>query len=145
MTPFQTLWDKHPGSTVYPCCQTSFPNQCAIRMGVALLGAGFTSSSFTGLAKCWLKHSPKHILRAQELADWVGRQRVSFGKVQVYKKKDNITSAQFTGKKGIVFFKDFWGNPMVGDHIDLWDGISMKAGSSDYFSRAAEVWFWELK
>ena len=74
-------------------------------MGVALAGAGVSLSSFGG-ARCWLKHSPKHILRAQELADWIASQRTTFGAVTKYTK---VTSADFAGKTGLVFIKDGWG------------------------------------
>jgi hypothetical protein len=65
------IWDHHPWPN-NPCDVSRFGNQCAIRMGVALAGAGANLSSFTG-SKCYpnLKHDPKHILRVQELADWL--------------------------------------------------------------------------
>ena len=89
MVAFRDLWYRHPAnnSTQYPCVAPHgltnmegkhvpqgfpvFGNQCAIRMGVALSGAGLSLASFHG-AKCWIKHSPRHILRAQELANWLG-------------------------------------------------------------------------
>lgn len=45
-------------------------------------------------------------------------------------------------EKGIVFIKNGWGST---DHIDVWNGTSMKGGSSDCFTYGQEVWLWELK
>jgi hypothetical protein len=132
------LWDAHP-YPASPCDTTYFVNQCAIRMSVALRGAGADLGSFVG-AKCYpsLAHSPRHALRAQELADWLATQTVLVGTVQKHKA---VTHADFVGKKGIVFIKDGWGPT---DHIDVWDGEALKGGSPDYFARGKAVWFWEL-
>jgi len=106
-------------------------------MGVALRESNIDLSSFHG-AKCWHGHSPQHILRAQELANWINSKTSLFGTRQVYK---NVTSADFAGKQGIVFIKDGWG---ATDHIDLWNGSIMIGGSSGYFAKGKEVWFWEI-
>lgn len=135
---FTKLWDSHPYPDS-PCDTTLFVNQCAIRMSVALRGAGADLASFAG-AKCYpgLKHSPKHVLRAQELAEWLAGQTTLVGTVKKYKK---VSSVDFAGKKGIVFIKDGWGPT---DHIDVWNGSALKGGSPDYFARGKAVWFWEL-
>ena len=134
MVNFSTLWSNHPGRSSRPC---NFDNQCAIRMGLALQNSKVNMSSFRG-ARCWFKHKPRHILRAQELADWISRKPGYFGVKQVHK---GVSSSDFIGKKGIVFIKDGWGPT---DHIDLWDGAIMKGGSPDYFEKGKEVWFWKL-
>lgn len=134
MVTFNKLWTNHPGRSSRPC---NFENQCAIRMGVALQKSNVNLNTFSG-AKCWHGHTPKHILRAQELANWMDKNTAFFGIKKVYK---GVTSADFKGKKGIVFIKDGWG---ATDHIDVWDGSIMKGGSSDYFSKGKEVWFWNL-
>jgi len=136
MVNFTKLWRKHPGRGSRPC---NFANQCAIRMGVALQLADVNMKTFRG-AKCWHGHHPKHILRAQELANWIDRNKRDFGAKNVFKK---VQSTDFRGKKGIIFIRDGWG---ATDHIDLWDGtrMIMKGGSPDYFSKGKEVWFWSL-
>lgn len=134
MVNFSILWNNHPGRNIRPC---NFDNQCAIRMGIALQKTGVDLKSFMG-EKCWYKdHEPKHILRAQELADWIDKS-LYFGAKKVYK---NVKSSDFIGKKGIVFIRDGWGPT---DHIDLWNGSIMKGGSSEYFSKGKEVWFWNI-
>ena len=136
---FQKLWDglPYPGN---PCSTKYFTNQCAIRMGVALRAAGVDLSSFRG-AKCYagLKHKPKHILRAQQLADWIKARPTIAGKPVIYKSK--VTKDDFKDKKGIVFIKDGWGPT---DHIDVWNGSKLKGGSPAYFALGKRVWFWEL-
>ncbi|WP_429740907.1 T6SS effector amidase Tae4 family protein [Enterovibrio makurazakiensis] len=69
------------------------------------------------------------------------------------------------GKKGIIFFKDYWlrGSSRTGDHIDLWDGNELASlgylqshirrwfpsFSEDYlgmsdFERCKSILFWEM-
>lgn len=136
---FTKLWDNHPGRAANPCDTTYFPNQCAIRMGIALQGAGANLGSFRG-AVCYpsLKHGPRHVLRAQELANWLKTQTSLVGTAATHK---NVTSGDFIGKRGLVFIRDGWGPT---DHIDVWDGTSLKGGTPDYFALGKEVWFWEL-
>ena len=134
---YQQIWTNHPYPDS-PCDSTLFVNQCAIRMGVALAAAGVVISGFGG-AKCWLKHNPRHILRAQELATWMTTQSLIFGDVTKYTSK--MSSADFAGKTGIVFIQDGWG---ATDHIDVWNGTDLKAGDSSYFARGKQIWFWSL-
>lgn len=155
MAKFDSLWKNHP--TVesliddFPCKKNgskAFENQCAIRMGVAFGKSGINMDSFKG-AKCWYGHNPSHILRAEELANWLKspfspyKQRIEFEGVNGF---DSIF-----GKKGIVFFKDYYGPGNQGDHIDLWNGSRLTRFSSwfdfSFFGggrhyKDATVWFW---
>jgi len=140
---FQKLWINHPYPN-YPCDKTTFKNQCAIRMGVALEKSGIDTSSFDSKypnRRCYpnFGHSPKHILAAQQLANWMKGNVAIFGKAKIYK---NVTHSSFKGIKGIVFIKNGWG---ATDHIDVWNGKAMKGGFPNYFALGKEVWFWELK
>lgn len=143
----QALWDNHP-YPASPCSSDLFPNQCAIRMSVALEKAGINTSSFDKLyprRRCCtaypsLKHhKPGHIMSAQELANWIDKNPSIFGKAKKHTKK--VTAADFVGKKGIVFIMNGWGST---DHIDIWDGSDMKGGQQQYFSLGEQVWFWQL-
>jgi hypothetical protein len=138
----KTIWGNHPYPDS-PCSTKHFGNQCAIRMGVALEKSGIDTKSFDNMypnRRCYkgLAHNPKHILAAQELANWISRNETIFGKV---KKFGKVTSADFIGKKGIIFIMNGWG---ATDHIDIWDGTDMKGGSPFYFSLGEQVWFWKL-
>jgi hypothetical protein len=144
MLSFDTLWQEHPyikDGGAPPCTDEygnpHFENQCAIRMGVALDRAGMELRGFRG-ARCWFGHRG-HTLRAEELANWLRTQSRILSRVA---KTKNAVHTQFAGKKGIAFFKDGW--PRGGDHIDVWNGERLGGGQLDYFSRAKEVWFWEL-
>ena len=97
--------------------------------------------------KCWYHHDEHHYIRAEEFANWLRLHQVEqFGSAEV---KKNVTSADYSGRTGIVFFKDFWDRPgersPSGDHIDLWNGSKMAYGSSEYFKSSAQVWFWDVK
>ncbi len=148
---FNTLWGNHPMNKEKddsPCKNKSgtaaFANQCAIRMGVCFKRSAVDLSSFKKV-RCWFHDkSEEHILRAEELANWMKTQKTQFGEVDIKKKSDNISDADYKGKTGIAFFMNFWGPGNSGDHIDLWNKDKMAKGSPDYFSLSQEVWFWEL-
>ena len=139
MIKFKDLWDNHPGWKSKPC---NFDNQCAVRMGVALAKSNVDLSSFKG-ARCWFTHKPTHILRAQELADWISKKHNLFGLKKEYERKDfpNMSYSDFSGKKGIVFIQNGWGST---DHIDVWNGYEMKGGDFAYLSKGTAIWFWRL-
>jgi len=142
---FDKLWKNHPANKgiLKPCAANgkgNFDNQCAIRVGISLLDSGISLGSFKGVY-CWHRHGKRHVLRAQELANWLARQPHLFGPLT---KIHSV--AQAKGEMGIVFFKDFGGRGNQGDHIDVWDGEKMpkKSGHNSYFARTKEVWFWRL-
>ena len=152
---FQKLWDSHPSNLGdnYPCKKPdgtpAFNNQCAIRMGIALQGGGMNMRACT-CVKCWYRGHGVHVLRAQELADWLARQ---LGVPQKFKASRGVNLEStvlntINGKKGIVFCQDFWaptpGGANVGDHIDAWNGTAMANGTTNYFAQARQVWFWEI-
>lgn len=141
---FTKLWSNHPYPNS-PCDTATFSNQCAIRMGVALEKSGVDTSSFDSMfpnRRCYpnFNHNPRHILAAQELANWLETQASVVGNSSKYR---SVTSENFRGKKGIVFIQDGWG---ATDHIDFWDGnlMEMKGGNPSYFALGKSVWFWEL-
>ena len=135
---WRAIWNAHP-FPAFPCDRATFGNQCAIRMSVALAGAGVDLSGFRG-ARCYpgMGHGGRHILRAQELADWIARRTDLFGTVG---KRTGVTAADYAQAPGIVFIQNGWGPT---DHIDIWDGAAIKGGNLDYFARGKEVWFWPL-
>lgn len=113
-------------------------------MGVALEKSGIDTRSFDAMypdRRCYpgYEHQPAHILAAQELANWLKTRQGIFGRAEIHR---GVTSKDFAGRKGLVFIKNGWGSI---DHIDLWNGVIMKAGISTYFAFGQEVWFWELR
>ncbi|MCL6272183.1 type VI secretion system amidase effector protein Tae4 [Sansalvadorimonas sp. 2012CJ34-2] len=154
---FSKLWDNHPSveSTFddAPCLvngKRAFENQCAIRLGESLRKSGVSLETFKG-AKCWHKHNPAHILRAEELANWLKSPFSPFKKRVVFEGVNGFD--QIKGKTGIIFFKDYYGPGQQGDHIDLWNGIRLTKYST-WFEFAfrggrhysdATVWFWPVQ
>jgi hypothetical protein len=166
---FIDVWNNHPTvSGVSPGLDTKvYENQCAINLSYALMAAGMPLSKFHGTLS-WQKDKPKLPIRAQELADWLARNPagIPFG-VRKYKHSDlynkKLRESIFDrfplkGDTGIVFFQNYYGVGMQGDHIDLWNGsrltdisswmrihfnISIPDYASNYHDSEA-VWFWPL-
>lgn len=144
-TLYFNIWKNHPGRGSSPCDKATYQNQCAIRMGTAFAKSNVDLSTFYG-AKCWINHEDgsKHILRAQELADWIHKHPEIFGNRKIYdrKKYPKLHHSDFWKMKGIIFIEDGWG---ATDHIDIWNGSEMKGGDVDYFySKWKNIWFWQL-
>lgn len=170
MIKFNELWENHAtiSGVDNPCIvddNPAFSNQCAIRVGNALALCGFDTTSLPGAEHCW--HHAKsdgHILRAEQLAASLKRVRpAGFGAAQTIPVADY--KKHISGKKGIIFFKDYWlrtsdpqNNP-TGDHIDLWNGsrltdwtswlrisigLSLEGYWSD-FGKSKEILFWRAQ
>lgn len=142
---YYSLWKNHPGKSVFPCNTGVHQNQCAIRMSVALAKSKVDLISFGG-AVCWERHSDgfEHILRAQELADWIDKRPQIFGHKKVFtrKKYPKLHHSDFWKMKGIVFIQNGWGPT---DHIDIWNASEMKGGDPSYFDGNFDaIWFWQL-
>lgn len=169
MINFENLWKNFPNKeTVKKSCTNKqkgsnkpFDNYCAILLSECLLRSGITISNFKGNS-CWSHAGKKHTLLAKDLANWLAKSPPhGFGK------KEKITSASFQedlkGRKGIIYFKDYWRrgsenfNNRSGDHIDLWNENEITGSSMFYRSivelfgfvsdlnKSKEIWFWEVK
>ncbi|WP_343656883.1 type VI secretion system amidase effector protein Tae4 [Cupriavidus sp.] len=156
---FSELWSAYP--RISPVCKdpatgkAAFSDECAIRVGACLAAVGITNKSFKG-ARCWFKDHPRaHMLRAEEVANWL-QQRPFAGcpKPLDMTGKDWVSKAQ--GKTGLIFFKDYWlrkgESSPTGDHIDLWNGERLTAvswrGRVNNFMRftvgAGALWYSDL-
>ena len=164
---FQKLWNNHPLNwdppETHPCKvpgtnEDSYENECAIKMSVALTGAGIDMSA-CHKTRCDYRKTAgheNHIIRAQELADWLASPTV-LGTPNKYLQPKKKTLAEYKAaaymsvqnRKGIVFFQNFFGQGNQGDHIDAWNGLIMSGDYNsyhiNYFQRAPHIWFWELK
>jgi hypothetical protein len=142
---FQDLWDAYP-TEHDPCQKTDgtpyHDHQCAIRMGVCLANAGYNLTSCPAM-RCWHGHGRRHIIKSQELANWLVTRTKDLGATLT--RRRNVTHNDYTKVKGIVFFQHFWGDNHQGNHIDLWDGKVTRTGASSDFSESEAVWFWELR
>lgn len=179
MVTFKQLWGNHPtiSGEENPCTtngKKNFPNQCAVRVGVALTKCGVKTTSIPGVTHCW-QHpkSAGHVIRAEELSIGLTKVRLP-GLNSVIKVNPKSFSEELSGKRGIIFFKDYWRRTnsgskesfrnRSGDHIDIWNGsritdrtswarIYLRIGSfglhsiTDRFSDfedSKEIWFWEV-
>lgn len=151
---FATLWSNHPAlqspPVIEPCTtdgRSNHDNQCVIRLGVCLTASGISLASYRG-AFCWSGHGRNHPLRVEEFKLWLNSDRVTFvGYADISKKDRRGTQKShhaYTGRPGIVVFRNFWGAGNQGDHIDLWDGSVVAHGGTDYFERSQEIWFWQM-
>jgi RHS repeat-associated protein len=125
---FDDLWnnyddvehtDENTGNDLYD-------NHCAIKVSDALLKSGVNLTGYSGAtcsSNCDSKS--KHPLRAEELASWLQKHKISGVGKPVFLTGSNYEKS-VEGKKGIIYYKDFWhrkgetGDTRTGDHIDLW-------------------------
>lgn len=151
MITFAQLWNAHPSNGAppnnYPCssgARHNYENQCTIRLGVAICGAGGSLVGFSGTF-CWHGHGRSHPLRVHDMVRWLNRGVAGFaGRVEIKERTTGrpVSRGDFAGRRGIVMWEDFWGTGYRGDHIDLWNGVSIAQGELDYFGRSRRVHFW---
>lgn len=172
---FADLWDNYPsGSIKHPDNKTGkdvFDDHCAINVSQSLYSCGILLKSFKG-TKCWAcpnKNSSGegiHAIRAQELSTYLSS-RPFAGCPAPQRFTGSTYEAAVKGKKGIIFFKDYWQrqgeNSRTGDHIDLWresklasiggtltfirqtfPGVAENFLDMSDLRRASEVLFWEI-
>lgn len=141
-----------------------FENQCAIKVSVAIHGAGIEMRSFKGATVN--VNGKKLAIRAEELANWLAQQPFC----GLPRKPENVTGEDWQKKikarTGIISFKDYWlrkgEKSPSGDHIDLWNGSSLSPGWESFYrftlgfnsfrffdlfdlGEAREILFWEVK
>jgi len=168
---FAQLWASYPKEGK-PHKNPNYKNQCAIRVSIALHGAGVTMESFSErkVPKMPGKKTlgrdlygePKRpvALRAYEIATWLKQQRQFCG---MPAKPQDITGEDWEmkvrGRTGIIYFFGYWrqegdahGGELTGGHIDLWNGQRLTVSSlpsvfSTFgrwagFSSALPRWSW---
>ncbi len=182
MVQFIDLWRGHPvnESVSAPCLAPKdltnlagkavdagfpvYPNQCAIRMGIALHRAGIRVDQLGKVTTCGVHGAQQlHTVNARQLADAIRRARLpGFGDMEVITGGDvaNFYTRIF-GRTGVIYIQDYWmrgddrdGAP-TGDHIDVWNGYRSSskwlmewfswAGYYSNYANAREMWFWPVK
>lgn len=167
MIKFQNLWEDHPTiqGEKAPCKsngKVNFKDQCAIRLGTTLAKNGVTTTILVPKDRhCWYHETAAgHILAAEELANGLSRSPIP-GIQRKINVNPNTYQKDIFGKKGIIFFKDFWTRSgenirnRSGDHIDLWNGsrltdwrtwflISSTFNIGGTYSKSKEIWFWRV-
>jgi hypothetical protein len=132
---FAKLWSSYPGGHPYVDPKTGkappgFKNQCAIKVSIAIHGAGIEMKSFRGDAKK-VNGLPVAYVAAQ-LAEWLTLQPFC----GLPMKPENVTGKDWQdkikGRTGIIYFANYWHREddkkgPTGDHIDLWDKTRLTA------------------
>ncbi|WP_300652610.1 T6SS effector amidase Tae4 family protein [Pseudomonas sp.] len=172
---FEDLWNSYPSGLIkHPDNKTGkdvFDDHCAINVSQSLYNCGILLKSFKG-TKCWACPSKDssgkgiHAIRAQELSTYLST-RPFAGCPAPQRFMGATYEAAVKGKKGIIFFKDYWQrqgeNDRTGDHIDLWseNKLASIGGALTFIRqtfpnmsenlldmsdlrRASEVLFWEI-
>lgn len=133
LPPFDSLWNSYPepnedGTPAHPS-KDNYPNQCAIRVSVALEDAGVDLTSYPTVNKTsegWARSS-------KGLADWLWQE---YGPPTILSQEE--FQKQHWGKDtGIIYLAPPEGGT---GHIDLFD---RGATGSGYYE-ASEVWFWSV-
>jgi hypothetical protein len=132
---FEELWDAYPYDIIIHNSENGsdlFDNHCAIHLSHAFYLNGILLKGYKG-TKCWGCPQSNgqggiHAIRAQELADYLKEQPFA-GCPKPIQLSGSTFLENVRGKKGIIFFKDYWRRPneeyFTGDHIDLWDGTKL--------------------
>jgi hypothetical protein len=138
-------WIGYPENIGNP----NFSNTCAIRLSLALLGAGYPNPG------TWPIKAGKYKGRAIEtkqrkLAKWLVRQ---LGQPERFK-SGREAEDKIDGRRGIVSFFNIYGDENAQGHIaivaqDSW-GLYLRCGqeidgtNTGCYWTAKEVWFWQL-
>jgi hypothetical protein len=138
-------WIGYPENIENP----NFFNTCAIRLSLALLGAGFPNPG------AWPVKAGKYKGRAIEtkqrkLANWLVRQ---LGQPEKFKSGQEA-EAKIAARRGIVSFFNIYGDSNAQGHItivakDSW-GLYIRCGqeidgtATGCYWSSKEVWFWPL-
>jgi Type VI secretion system (T6SS), amidase effector protein 4 len=126
---FSNVWSEHPTikGDAPLLDHKVYENQCAVNLYAALQRTKVDVSTFKG-AMSWQKDAPKYAIRAQEVSDWLDTGACGFGRSTVPPAVGPFEV--ISGKTGVVFFQNYYGPGMSGDHIDLFNGTRMTALST---------------
>jgi hypothetical protein len=136
---FTKLWNSYPGD-MHPC-DGPWPNQCAIRLSVALNAEGTIRIDKTTYPEPRCAHG--HARGAESLANFLVK---AIGMPSMFKDAKDA-KVKLLGKNGIIFFKDCFirggETTRSGDHIDVWK-LGKARTYDDPNNESAQVWFWAL-
>lgn len=117
MPTFLQLWESHPNvKGDGPLLDKAvYENQCAINMSAALIRAGVDMKTYRGTWS-WQKDRARYAIRAEELANWLagGASRLPAKLTKYNGEEASEAFEKVDHKKGIIFFKDYYGPGMTG-------------------------------
>ncbi len=154
-----SLWEKiyanYPKPYENKPCKENYFNQCAIRMSIALMGAGIkldgvkNKSNPGGKVKC----SHGHVLGAYNLKEYIVDEKL-FGKAIDYNGMSNKNVLKdVLNKTGILFFESFIEEDDNGiqnrsssnRHIEVWNGQYLISRFDEQMFDSKKILFWEIK
>lgn len=114
--------------------ELKYPDQCAIKLSVALHAGGIDMQAYPGAAT--YIDGKRAALRAAELAAWLGRQAFC-GLPLALKVTGADWQARIAGRCGLIYFANYWRrsgeSQASGDHIDLWQRDSLSPSIESFF------------
>jgi hypothetical protein len=140
---FAKLWESYPGGHPYVDSKTGEPpkgyeNQCAIKVSVAIHGAGVEMKSFRGAAV--KMNGLTSAIAATQLAAWLTLQPFC----GLPREAENVTGQDWqnkvSGRTGIIYFENYWKRAgetktATGDHIDLWNKSKLTPNAANNVRR----------
>lgn len=140
---FAKLWAAYPGGHPYVDAKTGkpppgFSNQCAIKVSIAIHGAGIEMKSFRGAAVKMNGLTTAYV--AEQLAGWLKLQPFCGLPPAAEDIAGKDWQDKIKARKGIIFFANYWRRPgetttATGDHIDLWNGSRLTANAPNLVRR----------
>lgn len=140
---FAELWKFYPDGHPYVDPKTGEPpkgyeNQCAIKVSVAIHGAGVEMKSFRGAAV--KMNGLTTAIAATQLAGWLALQPFC----GLPREPENVTGQEWKdkvrGRTGIIYFENYWKragetSTATGDHIDLWNKSRLTPNAANNMRR----------
>jgi len=131
-----------------PYSQNLYFNQCAIRLSIALIKSGVNLSPTKNYTNPGGQTFTKkgEVLGAYNLArslkdNFLGNPEIYNGMIQ------DIASL-LKGRTGIIFFEEFiedGDRTSQARHIDLWNGVGIRAPYFNQMMDSKTIWFWPIK
>jgi hypothetical protein len=135
--PSQERWERdivEQGIVLARKGDLKYPDQCAIKLSVALHAGGVDMSAYPGAAT--MIAGKRAALRAAELAAWLNTQAFCGLPLSLA-----VTGADWKEKiarrSGIIYFANYWRrsgeSAPTGDHIDLWNQSTLSPSLQSFF------------
>jgi hypothetical protein len=135
--PSDERWEKdiiEQGITLAHKGELKYPDQCAIKLCVALHAGGVDMQAYPGAAT--VIGGKRTGLRAAEVAAWLNTQAFC-GLPLALRVTGADWQARIAGKTGIIYFANYWRrsgeSKPTGDHIDLWNQSTLSPSLESFF------------
>ena len=135
--PSDERWEKdivEQGITLAHKGELKYPDQCAIKLCVALHAGGVDMQAYPGAAT--IIGGKRTGLRAAEVAAWLNTQAFC-GLPLALRVTGADWQTRIAGQTGIIYFANYWRrsgeSKPTGDHIDLWNQSTLSPSLESFF------------